>query len=236
MNVANLPRGFFLVVTLLAAGCQAKPPEQTPISALTEDQKAIYAFGVATGQQVAQQTAPLRLSPEELVAFQSGFSDALNGKKPAVEISEFQSRFQSLVEGRLKASADEAAKAGEAAITTASGEKGAVKTASGMVYQVLKPGTGAHPKATDSVRVHYEGKLPDGQVFDSSVQRGSPAEFALNRVIPCWTEGVQLMQVGEKAKLVCPPSLAYGESGAGGKIPPNATLIFEVELLDITSK
>jgi FKBP-type peptidyl-prolyl cis-trans isomerase FkpA len=104
---------------------------------------------------------------------------------------------------------------------------------SGLVYQSLKNGTGASPKATDTVRVHYHGTLADGKVFDSSVQRGQPAEFPLNRVIPCWTEGVAMMKVGGKAKLTCPPQIAYGARGAGGVIPPNATLTFEVELLAI---
>lgn len=119
------------------------------------------------------------------------------------------------------------------AVADAAKEKGAQKTASGLVYVPLKEGTGASPKATDRVRVHYEGKLTDGKVFDSSLKRGEPIDFGLNQVIPCWTEGVQKMKVGGKAKLVCPPAIAYGERGAGGVIPPNATLIFEVELLAI---
>ena len=108
-----------------------------------------------------------------------------------------------------------------------------VTTASGLVYQSLREGTGASPSATDKVQVHYRGTLPDGREFDSSYGRGRPAEFPLNRVIPCWTEGVQRMKVGGKARLTCPPSIAYGERGAGGVIPPNATLLFEIELLGI---
>jgi len=120
-------------------------------------------------------------------------------------------------------------------ITKAAAEKGAVKTDSGMVYRSLTEGTGASPKATDIVQVHYKGTFPDGKEFDSSYKRGQPTEFPLNRVIKCWTEGVQRMKVGGKAKLTCPPSLAYGEKGAGGVIPPNATLQFEVELISIKS-
>jgi FKBP-type peptidyl-prolyl cis-trans isomerase FkpA len=106
---------------------------------------------------------------------------------------------------------------------------------SGLVYKSVKDGTGASPTATDVVRVHYKGTFPDGKEFDSSYKRGQPAEFPLNRVIKCWTEGVQKMKVGGKAQLVCPPAIAYGERG-GGPIPPNATLHFEVELLGIAGK
>ena len=112
-------------------------------------------------------------------------------------------------------------------------EPGAQTTASGLVYRSLKDGTGASPQATDTVRVHYRGTFPDGKEFDSSFKRTEPATFPLNRVIKCWTEGVQKMKVGGKAKLTCPAAIAYGERGAGGVIPPNATLLFEVELLDI---
>lgn len=109
-----------------------------------------------------------------------------------------------------------------------------VQTPSGLIYEEVRAGTGASPQATDRVRVHYVGRFADGSEFDSSVRRGQPAEFPLNRVIKCWTEAVPMMKVGGKAKLVCPPGIAYGETGGGGgKIPPNSTIFFEVELLDI---
>jgi FKBP-type peptidyl-prolyl cis-trans isomerase FkpA len=109
-----------------------------------------------------------------------------------------------------------------------------VTTKSGLVFESIKDGTGASPKETDTVKVHYKGTFPDsGKEFDSSYKRGEPIEFPLQGVIPCWTEGVQLMKVGGKAKLTCPASIAYGARGAGGVIPPNATLNFEVELLGI---
>jgi FKBP-type peptidyl-prolyl cis-trans isomerase FkpA len=110
---------------------------------------------------------------------------------------------------------------------------GAVTTASGLVYTVLREGTGPSPTAADEVKVHYRGTFLDGREFDSSYARKAPATFPLGRVIPCWTEGVQRMKVGGKAQFVCPASIAYGERGAGGTIPPNATLRFEVELLEI---
>jgi len=110
-------------------------------------------------------------------------------------------------------------------------------TSSGLVYVSLKDGAGASPTAGDMVKVHYRGTFPDGQEFDSSHKRGQPAEFPLNRVIKCWTEGVQMMKVGGKARLTCPPAIAYGERGTpGGPIPPNATLNFEVELLGISGR
>lgn len=115
-------------------------------------------------------------------------------------------------------------------------EAGAVVTASGLVYRSLKDGTGASPTASDKVKVHYRGTLADGKEFDSSYKRGEPIEFPLNRVIPCWTEGVQRMKVGGKAKLTCPAAIAYGSRGAGGMIPPNTPLLFEVELLGINGQ
>ena len=124
----------------------------------------------------------------------------------------------------------------DAAIAAATKEAGAKVTASGLVYRSLKDGTGSSPAATDRVKVHYKGTFPDGKEFDSSYKRNEPTEFPLNGVIPCWTEGVQLMKTGGKAKLTCPSTIAYGQRGAGGVIPPNATLVFEIELLAINGK
>ena len=123
-----------------------------------------------------------------------------------------------------------------ATTTAAAQEEGAVLSNTGLVYRALKEGSGASPKTSDTVKVHYRGTLPDGKEFDSSYKRGEPIEFPLSRVIACWTEGVQRMKVGGKAKLTCPPQIAYGARGAGGVIPPNATLVFEVELLGINGK
>ncbi|NJD91146.1 MAG: FKBP-type peptidyl-prolyl cis-trans isomerase [Geobacter sp.] len=118
-------------------------------------------------------------------------------------------------------------------IDKAAKEKGAVKTKSGLVYKSIKNGSGKSPTAANTVEVNYRGTLPDGKEFDSSYKRNQSISFPLNRVIPCWTEGVQMMKIGGKAQLVCPPELAYGARGAGRDVPPNATLIFEVELLAI---
>ena len=127
--------------------------------------------------------------------------------------------------------------AADATLTLAAKEPGAVVTSSGLVYKSLKDGTGASPKASDTVKVNYRGTFPDGKEFDSSYKRNQAIEFPLGNVIKCWTDGVQRMHVGGKAKLTCPASIAYGERGAGGGlIPANATLLFEVELLGINGK
>jgi len=128
------------------------------------------------------------------------------------------------------------ASATSVAQTPAPAAAAAVTTSSGLVYRVVKEGTGPSPTATDTVKVHYRGTFPDGKEFDSSYKRGEAIEFPLNRVIKCWTEGVQRMKVGGKAVLTCPPDIAYGERGAGAVIPPNATLQFEVELVGITGR
>lgn len=124
-------------------------------------------------------------------------------------------------------------KAGEAVVAKAAAEPGAIKTPSGAVVTILRPGTGPSPKPTDKVKVHYHGTLTDGTVFDSSVQRGEPATFPVNGVIKCWTEGLQQLKVGGKARLVCPADTAYGDRGAPPRIKPGATLLFEVELLEV---
>lgn len=122
-------------------------------------------------------------------------------------------------------------------LASAQAQSAPVTTPSGLVYQSLKEGAGASPAATDVVKVHYRGTFPDsGKEFDSSYSRGEPTEFPLNGVIPCWTEGVQKMKPGGKAKLTCPPAIAYGSRGAGGVIPPNATLNFEVELVSVKKR
>ena len=112
-------------------------------------------------------------------------------------------------------------------------EKGAVKTASGLIYLPIKEGSGARPAATDRVKVNYRGTFVDGKEFDSSYAAGKPVELQLDKVIKCWSEGIQLMKAGGKARLICPPELAYGERGTGMVIPPNATLVFEIELVEV---
>jgi FKBP-type peptidyl-prolyl cis-trans isomerase FkpA len=218
-------------VALLAAGCQQKPGEPSAANR-TDEQQAVYAFGLAAGRQMASQTKQLRLTPEEQAAFQAGLTDALAGRAADFDVQAYEDRFRQLAETRVTAGAEEARQQGEEKMVKAAAEPDAVVGESGVVFRSLTAGTGASPKASDVVRVHYEGRLADGTVFDSSRERGEPAEFALNQVIPCWTEGVQKMKVGGKATLACPAAMAYGDRAAG-RIPPNSPLFFEVELLEL---
>jgi FKBP-type peptidyl-prolyl cis-trans isomerase FkpA len=224
---------------VVAGGCQKKEasPAATPSpAAMSEDEKAVLALGAAIGQQAAQSVKALNLSPAELELLRKGLAASLAGEKPQYDIQQYGPALQKRAEAQAAVAA-----AGEKAKSAvfrdaAAAEPGAVKTASGLVFKTLTPGSGPSPKVADTVRVHYHGTLTDGKVFDSSVQRGEPVEFALNQVVPCWTEGLQKMRVGEKAKLVCPSEIAYGDGGRGPDIGPGATLVFEVELLGIKGK
>lgn len=195
----------------------------------TEDQKTFYAIGLL----VSRQLSSLSPTAEELEYIKQGLTDAGTGKTPLVDITAYNEKIQELAKTRRKAQGEKLASVGKEFLDKAAKEKGAVKTESGMVFLSLQDGTGAAPTATDSVKVNYRGSLTDGKEFDSSYKRGMPAEFKLNSVIKCWTEGLQKMKAGGKAKLVCPPALAYGENGAGELILPNSTLVFEVELLEV---
>ena len=212
----------FLVVLLAAPSIAADIPT-------TEEQKTLYALGML----VSRSLAVFDLNPAELEFVKQGITDAGTGKSPAVDISVYNDKVQELARSRRKAQGEKLASVNKEFIEKAAGEKGAVKTDSGMVYLSLKEGEGNSPVSTDTVKVNYRGTLPDGKEFDSSFKRGKPAEFRLDGVIKCWTEGLQRMKVGGKAKLVCPSTLAYGEAGAGDLILPGATLVFEVELLDV---
>jgi FKBP-type peptidyl-prolyl cis-trans isomerase len=219
-----------LLCTLSLTVCtaDAAKPAATP-EPTTEEQKTLYSLGVF----VSQQLAPFELKPEELAMVQKGLSDGVTGAKSTVKSEDYLPKVQELAKTRSAAAAEKAAAAGVAFLDKASKEPGVTKTASGIVIKQTKPGTGASPTATDQVKVHYEGRLIDGKVFDSSIARGEPATFPLNGVIACWTEGVQTMKVGGKAQFTCPASLAYGPNGSPPTIPPQSTLVFDVELLGI---
>ncbi len=198
----------------------------------TEEQKTFYAVGLV----IAKQLAVFNFTPEELAFVQQAITDAGAGKKPEVDLAAYNEKVQNLARTRRKAEGDKHALAGKEFLETAAKEKGALKSASGMVYLSLAEGKGDSPKATDTVKVNYRGTLTDGREFDSSYKRGKPLEFKLDSVIKCWTEGLQKMKPGGKAKLVCPADTAYGEKGAGEMILPGATLVFEVELIEVVKK
>jgi FKBP-type peptidyl-prolyl cis-trans isomerase FkpA len=233
-----------LVAAVAAGGCQKKDAapgaaaaSASPSSAtVSEDEKAILAFGAAVGQQIAAQVKPLNLSPAEMETLKKGLLASLAGEKPQYDIQQYGGLLSARAQKQAATVAVAEKEKSAGFRDTAAAVPGAVKTASGLIYRTITPGTGANPKATDTVSVHYHGTLTDGKVFDSSVQRGEPVEFPLNQVIPCWTEGLQKMKVGEKAKLVCPSEIAYGDGGRGPDIGPGATLVFEVELLGIKGK
>ena len=205
---------------LLIPACSQSPK--------TEDQKAFYALGVHLNKQVSV----FDLSPEELKMVQQGMSDAAAGKKLEAEPETNMQKLGLLAQARMLRAAEKQKELSKPFLEKAAAEKGAQKTASGLIYTEIKPGSGAQPKPTNTVKVHYVGTLVDGKEFDSSVKRGQPVEFPLNQVVPCWTEGVGMMKVGGKAKLVCPSSIAYEDMGRPPVIPGGAALIFEIELLD----
>jgi len=204
-----------------------KPKATVKPELTTDEQKTIYALGLSIYRSLGQ----FDLSPAELEIVQHALADA-DAKKPAEDINTWGPKIEGLARARMARVADREKVESKAFLDKAAAQPGAVKTDSGLVYRDLQPGTGASPKATDTVKVNYRGTLINGTEFDSSYARNEPAQFALNGVIRCWTEGLQRMKVGGKAELVCPADLAYGDRGQNG-IPAGAALIFQVELLDI---
>jgi len=196
------------------------------------------AWGSAAEAQAAAGTAALALpgsAPQELELVKLGLTDGvLKRDKKVADLDSYGPKLQQLVRTRMANVAAASKKAAQPFLEKAAAEKGAERTASGLVYSELKAGTGDTPKPTDVVKVNYEGRLMDGTVFDRS--RGTPASFPLNGVIKCWTEGLQKMKVGGKAKLVCPADIAYGDTGSPPLIKPGVPLVFEVELLEIVKK
>lgn len=230
------------ILTVTALGLSACPQQQeaakteaAPAAAAstpgmeTDEQKTIYALGLA----FARNLEPFHLSESELGLLIDGMKDGALKREPRVPLDQYAQQLQNLARSRATAAAADEVKAAEPFLAQAAAEPGAQKSETGVIYQETAPGNGESPKPTDVVKVHYHGTLRDGSVFDSSRDRGQPAQFPLNRVIPCWTEAIQKMKVGSKAVLTCPAAVAYGDRGAPPKIQPGAALRFEVELLEI---
>jgi FKBP-type peptidyl-prolyl cis-trans isomerase FkpA/FKBP-type peptidyl-prolyl cis-trans isomerase FklB len=207
----------------------AKKSETGSSTFASEDEKNLYALGVL----MARGVKPYGLTAKEIEIVTRGLTDSVLDRDLEVDGASLQKRAQTFMQERQKGMAAAEKEASAEFLEKAASAEGAVKTESGLIITEIEAGDGDSPEATDTVKVHYHGTLRDGTVFDSSVDRGSPATFPLNRVIPCWTEGVQKMKVGGKSKLVCPSNIAYGDRGSPPRIKPGAALIFEVELLEI---
>lgn len=210
---------------LLAAGLGGSALAQAP---QTDDEKTLYVLGT----EVAKSLAPFDLTAGELEIVKMGLTDAVAGKARA-DLAVYKMKIGVLAKSRAARVEAKARKAASAFVDQMKATPGAKSLPSGLIYISEREGTGATPKATDKVTVHYVGTLPSGEVFDSSYTRGKPATFPLNRVIKCWTEGVQMIKKGGKATLICPASIAYGDRGSPPKIQPGATLKFVIELLEI---
>ena len=195
----------------------------------TEVDKFSYALGMDLGSNVANE----KIDSLNIEAMILGMEDVLREKEAKFTVTESQSIVREYLIGLQQAKAEQEKKAADSFFAENGQKEGMITTTSGLQYEVLTPGTGATPTAEDVVKVHYTGTLLDGTKFDSSVDRGEPAQFKVGGVIPGWTEALQLMKVGAKYKLYIPSDLAYGQRGAGALIKPGATLIFEVELLDV---
>ncbi len=232
-RVRFLPVCCFVVSILFA--CAASPsalraqPAGTDLE--TEEQKTLYVLGVA----LAQQLTSFRLSEQELAIVLEGLRDKALGAEPRVDVQAYGAKLEQLVRRRLEAAAEAEKQASKAFLDKMASEPGAARTESGLIYTEMAAGSGSRPGPTDRVRVHYHGTLRDGTVFDSSIERGQPAEFSLDGVIPCWTEGLQLMRVGGMSRLVCPSEISYGDQGRQPQIPGGSALVFHVELLEIIS-
>lgn len=232
-------RTFYLIFTILVitlVGCDGKKLESTKadpaLTLKTDEDKLSYGVGLNIGSGLVQQGLP-GINTEAI--FQ-GIRDSIGGAEPMVdqkELEEVLGRLRDREQAKLTAIMEENTVKGTAFLTENGAREGVVTTESGLQYQILSEGDGAIPSLESVVKTHYHGTLIDGTVFDSSVDRGEPTQFAVNQVIPGWTEALQLMKVGSKWRIYVPSELAYGEMSPGPAIPPNSTLIFDVELLEI---
>lgn len=215
------------LVTMLCLGTTAAfaaTPEPT-----TDEQKTLYALGLA----ISQSLGTFNLNESELDLVKSGLTDGVLKKTPKADLQTFGPKIQQLQQARASVVAETEMKAGAAFLAKAAAESGAKKTESGAILATIKEGKGATPKITDTVKVNYVGALIDGTVFDTSAKQGGPATIRMNEMSKCWVEGMRQIKVGGKSKLVCPSNLAYRDKGLPPLIKPGATLVFEIELLEI---
>lgn len=220
-----------LVAALALTSCkQGGGPVKADLS--SDDQKVFYTIGYS----MAERMKNLNLSEKELGALTAGIRDAAQANATQVKLEDYRPKVRALFETRMKAVSKKEKESGAAYLEKFAKESGVQKTESGLAYKITKEGTGASPKATDVVEVHYHGTLTNGEVFDSSKNRGKTVTFPLNQVIKGWTEGMQKVKEGGSIKLVIPSDLAYGDNGAPPKIPGGATLTFEVDLVKIVKK
>lgn len=218
----------FAVIALLV-GCNGGS-DVTKTKLSSEEDKTFYTMGLMLGENLKR----LELNDKELAALFKGVAHAAKSVKPEVDLAIYQPKIQNMFKERMAKISEKQKGEGKAYLEKFSKEEGVKKTESGLAYKILKEGKGAKPGPEDTVEVHYKGTLINGDVFDSSIERGKTISFPLNRVIKGWTEGLQLVGEGGKIKLVIPSELAYGEAGAPPKIPGGATLTFEVELFKVT--
>jgi FKBP-type peptidyl-prolyl cis-trans isomerase len=218
-----------ILLAFLLVICASPSALAADVKLESDSDKEIYALGLS----VARNLSIFNLSESELQTLEAGISDGVLNKPPKVDLSTYGPKLQDLARTRSTQVAEAEKKASEDFLSKAAAEPGAVKTSSGLIYTEIAPGDGPSPTADSTVKVNYKGTLRDGTVFDSSYERKTPATFPVKQVIPCWTEGLQKMKAGGKAKLVCPSSIAYGDRGMPGAIKPGAVLTFDVELLEI---
>jgi FKBP-type peptidyl-prolyl cis-trans isomerase FkpA/FKBP-type peptidyl-prolyl cis-trans isomerase FklB len=215
-----------LALAFAACGPASKPPEP---KLTTDDDRAVYALGLL----IAQRIESFSLSEAELPTFEAGVRDGVLGSEKKIDPATVEGLIQNFANARVMAKSQAEKTASVEYLAKMAAEPGATTAPTGYVIRTITEGTGVSPGPTDIVKVHYHGTLRDGTVFDSSVDRGTPAEFPLNRVIPCWTQSLQTMKVGGKYKVTCPSDIAYGDRGSPPSIKPGATLSFEVELLEV---
>ncbi len=219
-----------------ASGAVAQPKpnpataaESTAASTMTDEQKTLYALGVLMSRGLEN----FQLSNTEFNTVRAGLNDSFHKHLLITDADSYTEKLRALQTERMTVVAQREKAAGQAYLEAAAKTQGATRTASGLLFSPVSEGSGAVPKRADRVKVNYEGKLIDGTVFDSSIARGQPAVFNVGGVIPCWSEALMLMKVGGKSHVICPAALAYGDRGAPPKIRPGATLVFDIELLDI---